>query len=168
MEEAVVKCIIAATIAIALLPCIALAQGTTSKSDQEAIEQVIENWNKAWQTKDVKLAAQDYSDDADWTNAFGVKRRGRAEIEKFLSEVFSLSFVMMGESKTVEQSVKLIKPDVALVVTRVKRAGQRTSSGEQLGIRHTSHLRVLLKSGKRWQIISHLIADARDPQARQN
>lgn len=154
-----------AILVIALLPCIALAQGTTSQSDQEAIEQVIENWNKAWRTKDVKLAAQDYSDDADWTNAFGMKRRGRAEIEKFLAEVFSLSFVMAGESKTVEQAVKLIKPDVALVVTRVERAGQRTPSGVELGTRQTSHLRVLLKSGKRWQIISHLIADARDPQA---
>ena len=160
------KRIIVATLAIALLPCIALAQGTTSRGDQEAIEQIIENWNKAWQTKDVKLAAQDYSDDADWTNAFGMKRRGRAEIEKFLGEVFSLSFVMTGESKTVEQSVKLIKPDVALVITRVERAGQRTPSGLEMGTRHTSHLRVLLKSGKRWQIVSHLIADARDPQAR--
>ena len=54
------KLIIAATLVITLLPCIALAQGTTSQSDQEAIEQVIQNWNKAWRTKDVKLAAQDY------------------------------------------------------------------------------------------------------------
>ena len=159
------KSLTVATLAIALLPCIALAQVQTKPNDQKSIEQLIENWNKAWQTKNAKLAAQDYSDDADWTNAFGMKRRGRVEIEKLLGEVFSLSFVMAGQSKTVEQSIKLIKPDVALVTTRVERSGQRTPSGAELGTRHTSHLRVLLKSGGRWQIVSHLIADARDPQA---
>ena len=137
-----------------------------TKRDREAIEGVIGNWNKGWQTKDAKLAARDYSDDADWTNAFGMSRRGRAEIEKFLGEVFSLSFVMAGESKPVEQRVSLIKPDVALVITRVERAGQRTPTGEEMGVRHTSHLRVLKKSKIGWQIVSHLISDARDPQAR--
>jgi uncharacterized protein (TIGR02246 family) len=81
------------------------------------VEQVIENWNRAWKAKDAKLAAQDYAHDADWTNAFGMKRKGRAEIEKFLAEVFTLPFVMAARSKVVEQSVRFIKPDVALVVT---------------------------------------------------
>jgi uncharacterized protein (TIGR02246 family) len=144
------------------LSAVSVAQVTPSKSDELLIEQVIENWNKAWQTKDAKLAAQDYSDDADWTNAFGMKKKGRAEIEKILAEVFSLPFVVAGQSKTVEQSVRSIKPDVALVVTRVERAGQRTPSGSELGIRQTTHLRVLMKSEGRWKVISHLISDARD------
>ena len=148
------------------LPGVAFAQAT-SKGDQAAVEQVIEHWNTAWQTKDAKLAAQDYSDNADWTNAFGMKKKGRAEIEKFLAEVFSLPFVMAGQSKTVEQSVRFIKPDVALAVTRVERAGQLTPSGEQLGTRQTSHLRALVKSGGSWKIISHLISDARDPVRRE-
>lgn len=152
--------------AIALLPGGVLAQGATSQSDPSVIELVIENWNKAWQGKDAKLAAKDYSDDADWTNAFGMKKKGRTEIEKFLAEVFSLPFVMAGQSKTVDQSVRLIKPDVALVVTRVERAGQRTPSGEELATRQTSHLRVLVKSGESWKIISHLISDARDLERR--
>lgn len=152
--------------AIALLSGVALAQGSTPKGDQAAIEQVIENWNRGWQTKDAKLAAQDYSDDADWTNAFGMKKKGRIEIEKFLAEVFTLTFVMAGQSRVVEQSVRLIKPDVALVITRVERVGQRTPSAEEMATRRTSHLRVLVKSGDRWKIISHLISDARDPEGR--
>lgn len=157
------KIIIAVAIAIALSSAVALAQGAAPKGDQLLIEQVIENWNRAWQTKDAKLAAQDYSNDAEWTNAFGMKRKGRAEIEKFLTEVFSLPFVMAAQSKVVEQSVRLIKPDVALVITRVERVGQRTPSGEAMGTRQTSHLRVLMKSGESWKIVSHLISDARDP-----
>ena len=160
------KRITAVFIAMALLSAVSVAQDTTTKRDQVLIEQSIENWNKAWQTKDAKLAAQDYSDEADWTNAFGMKRKGRAEIEKILAEVFSLPFVMAGQSKTAEQSVKFIKPDVALVVTRVERSGQRNPSGEELGTRQTSHLRVFVKSEGRWKIISHLISDARDTERR--
>jgi uncharacterized protein (TIGR02246 family) len=160
------KRITASILAIALLSVVAVAQGTTSKGDQALIEQAIENWNRAWQTKDAKLAARDYSDDADWTNAFGMKKKGRAEIERTLAEVFSLPFVMAGQSETAEQSVRFIRPDVALVITRVERAGQRTPSGEELGARQTSHLRVLMKSGERWEIISHLISDARDTARR--
>lgn len=95
------------------------------------------------------MAAQDYSTDADWTNAFGMKKKGRAEIEQILAEVFSLP-LMEGRSRTAEQSVRFIKSDVALVVTRVERAGQRTPSGAELGIRQTSHLRVLMKN--RWAL----------------
>jgi len=160
------KRITAVFIALALLSAVSVAQAPTSKSDQALIEQVIENWNRAWQTKDAKLAARDYSDDADWTNAFGMKKKGRAEIEKTLAEVFSLSFVMAGQSKIAEQSVRFIKPDVALAITRVERAGQRTPSGEELGARQTSHPRVLMKSKGRWEIISHLISDARDTERR--
>ena len=75
---------------------------------------------------------------------------------------------MAGQSKTVEQSVRFIKPDVALVVTGVERAGQLTPSGEQLGTRQTRHLRVLVKSAVSWKIISHLISDARDLQRREH
>lgn len=149
--------------ALALMSGVAVAQGITPR-EKGAVEQVIENWNRAWQTKDAKLAAQDYSDDANWTNAFGMKRKGRAEIEKFLTEVFSLSFVMAAQINTIDQSVTFIKPDVAVVVTQVERVGQRTSSGAELGTRQTSHLRVMVKTQGTWKITAHLISDARDPE----
>ena len=155
---------LAATIVTLFITGPALGQNKSPKGDQLLIEQVIDNWNKAWQTKDSKLAAQDYSEDADWTNAFGMKRKGQAEIEKILAEVFALPFVMAGQSRTVEQSVKFIKPDVALVITRVERTGQQAPSGAGLGTRQTSHLRVLVRSGKQWKIVSHMISDARDTQ----
>jgi uncharacterized protein (TIGR02246 family) len=158
------KIAILATIITFVVTCSASGQEKMPKSDQALIEQAIENWNKAWQTKDSRLAAQDYSDDADWTNAFGMKRKGRADIEKVLAEVFALPFVMAGQSKTVEQSVRFINPDVALVLTRVERVGQRVPSGAELGTRQTSHLRVLVKSKGQWKIISHLISDARDTE----
>ena len=135
-----------------------------SAEDKKAIETAYQNWYTAWETKDYKLAAQDYSNDAFWVNAFGMKRTGRAEIENTLKEVFAMDFVMSGKSKTVEKTVRFIKPDVALVESRVEREGQEMKSGEKLETRKTSHLRVFAKSNGKWQIVSHLISDARDTE----
>jgi uncharacterized protein (TIGR02246 family) len=132
-----------------------------SLRDKAAIEAAIANWDKAWNTKDAKLASQDYSDDADWTNAFGMRRTGRVEIEKTLRQVFSLAFVTAGQSRTVEQNVKFRSKDLAVVWTRVERAGQQRPTGEELGTRQTSHLRIFQRKGKRWEIVEHLISDAR-------
>jgi uncharacterized protein (TIGR02246 family) len=96
--------------AVIVFADIALAQTTPQMSDNQLVEKVIENWNQGWQKKDAKLAAKDYADDADWTNAFGMKKKGRSEIETFLTEVFSLPFVMGAQSKTIEQMVRTIRP----------------------------------------------------------
>ncbi len=140
-------------------------QSAGSKQDRLQIESAITNWEIGWRTKDFQKAAQDYSVDADWTNAFGMSRKGRAEIESLLKEVFALSFVMEGNSKTVEQTVKFLKSDLATVVTRVEREGQKTQSGEALKVRKTSHLRVFMRKDGKWQIVNHLISDARETES---
>ena len=137
-----------------------------SQTERAKLEQAVANWDRSWNTKDPVLASQDYTDDADWTNAFGMKRKGRGEIRKLLTEVFATPFVMTGQSKTVEQSVRLVSRDVALVNTVVERTGQQTPSGAELGPRRTSHLRVFVRSGGQWKITSHLISDARDTASR--
>lgn len=142
------------------------SQSAVERENKLEIERAILNWEAAWKTKDFRLAAQDYSIDADWTNAFGMTRRGRVEIESMLKEVFALPFVMEGNSKTVEQTVRFLKPDLATVVTRVEREGQKLPTGEAMPVRKTSHLRVFMRLGKKWKIVSHLISDARDTERR--
>lgn len=129
--------------------------------DKKAIETAYDNWYKGWEKKDYKLASQDYSDDAVWVNAFGMKSVGQKEIEKTLKEVFGMGFVMAGESKTVEKTVQFIKPDVAIITSLVEREGQETADGKKLETRKTSHQRVFAKKDGNWKIVSHLISDAR-------
>ena len=155
------KCTFGAVCIVLLALSAVGAQDLITGKDRLQIEQAIENWNRAWQTKDYRLAAQDYSEEADWTNAFGMSRKGRYEIEQTLKEVFALPFVMEGESRTVGQTMKPLGKDFVAVFTRVEREGQKLSSGEPLATRRTSHLRVFAKS-KTWQIVSHLISDARE------
>ena len=134
----------------------------TMAPDTRAIERIIEDWRVGWELGDPRLAARAYADDADWTNAFGVTRTGRAAIEATLTELFSLPEVMAGRDTVIGIEVRLVRRDVAVARTRVERTGQLTPSGNPMGTRHTTHLRVLQKSEAGWRVISHLISDARD------
>ena len=72
--------------------------------------------------------------------------------------------VMAGKSKTVEKTVRFIDPDIALVTSRVERVGQQTRVSVDMPTRKTSHLRVFVKSAGKWQVVSHLISDARSKE----
>lgn len=147
-------------VALLLLP--AAAVPGQDSGDRASILAAIERWDRAWDARDAALGSEDYSDDALWVNAFGMRRTGRAEIAATLAEVFALPFVAAGNSETIDHDVRFVRPDVAAVTTRVERRGQRSPAGEELGVRHTSHLRVFERRGARWLIVSHLISDARD------
>ncbi len=140
------------------------AQGTGSAADSAAITAAVHNWFRAWEVKDAALGARDYTTDATWTNAFGMTRQGRTAIEATLREVFALPFVTAGESRPTAQEIRWLRPDVALVLTSVERAGQQAPDGAPLGIRRTTHHRVFLRGAAGWQIVSHLISDARSQQ----
>ncbi|HET6770778.1 MAG TPA: SgcJ/EcaC family oxidoreductase [Actinomycetota bacterium] len=136
--------------------------------DRAAIEKAVENWMAAWERKDAHLAVQDYAEDADWTNVFGVRCRSRAELETTLTQIFSSPFAMAGRDTVVGQEVRFLRSDVALVRTRVERRGQLMPSGEPMGTRHTTHLRVFELTEVGWKVVSHLISDARDQERPQH
>jgi uncharacterized protein (TIGR02246 family) len=132
-----------------------------TSEDERAIVKAVEDWTAAWENGDWRLATQHYAADADWTNAFGVTCNSRAELEATLADIFSLPYVMAGRDRVVDHELRSVRPDVVLVTTRVDRSGQLTPSGEALGTRHTTHLRVLARTDAGWTIVSHLISDAR-------
>jgi uncharacterized protein (TIGR02246 family) len=142
--------------------------GSRTTEDRAAIEKAVENWMAAWERKDPHLAVQDYAEDADWTNVFGVRCRSRAELEATLTQIFSSPFAMVGRDTVVGQELRFLRPDVVLVRTRVERHGQLMPSGEPMGTRHTTHLRVFERTEAGWKIVSHLISDARDHERPQH
>ncbi|MEM1451885.1 MAG: SgcJ/EcaC family oxidoreductase [Planctomycetota bacterium] len=148
-----------ALLALPLLAC--TASGPTPPPEAAAIGSAVDDWNRAWKIEDPALAASGYSADAEFTNAFGFHRTGRTAIEEYLGEVFALDFVMTGDSSEVERSITFLRPDVALVHSRIERNGQTASDGSDLGVRRTSHLRVFAVVDGSWRIVSHLISDAR-------
>ena len=142
---------------------VAWAEGDPAAADREAIMQAIERWENAWKTKDAELAARDYTEDADWTNAFGMRRLGRESIEALLAEIFKMPTVMAGSTQYEYHDLKSLGPRIALLRSRAIRTGQQLDDGTTEQPRRINHLRVFAKRGNNWWIVSHLISDERTP-----
>ena len=143
-----------------VLPNTAYSQ---SSEDTAAVLAVFESWNEGWAEADAIRAVQDYAEDTDWTNAFGDRILGRDALRKKLQHIFNLDFVMAGDSGGNEYAdVTFLSPDVALIRSKLVRAGQQTSTGTTMPDRHINHLRVLRRQGGKWQIVSHLISQAKE------
>jgi len=131
-----------------------------SEKDSFEINAKIDDWNNAWKTKDAGLASKWYSQDADFTNAFGFSMIGKRAIESYLTRVFNMDFVMAGNSEQTFVKLKYISDNIVLAISIIERKGQKLRDGKELGTRQTTHHR-LFKKNDDWQIISHLISDAR-------
>jgi hypothetical protein len=57
---------------------------TAHRDDERAILEVVSRWDQGWKTFNAELASRDYAPDADWTNAFGLPKRGKVEIVSHL------------------------------------------------------------------------------------
>jgi uncharacterized protein (TIGR02246 family) len=133
-----------------------------NSKDSLQIRSMMDDWNKAWESKEYKLAAKWYSADARFTNAFGDKRNGQKEVENLLREVFSLPFVMSGKSETTEHFFQTINTNLVVVHSGVIRKGQRMPDGTVMADRLTTHMRLFERVKGEWKIKAHLISDARD------
>jgi len=135
--------------------------------EHEAVLETLESWKKGWRTRDASIAVRDYAEDTDWTNAFGDRFEGRDALEKGLAFIFSLDFVMTGQSEGHSfEDVTFLTPDVALIRSKLVRSGQETGTGEVMNDRHINHLRVLQKREGRWLIVSHMISQAKEKGSR--
>jgi uncharacterized protein (TIGR02246 family) len=128
--------------------------------------EAIANWDRGWEIYDAALASNDYSDDADWTNAFGMRVIGRDGIRAVLENVFRLPAVTAGSTQYEYHDIRFLSATIAMVRSRAIRTGQQLADGTA-EVRRINHLRVFQKGNDRWQIVSHLISDERTPgQAR--
>ncbi len=90
-------------------------------------------------------------------------KRGRTELLAGLKDIFSLDFVMAGESAANEvEDVTFLASDIAMIRSQLTRKGQMTATGQVMNDRSINHLRVLQKRDGRWVIVSHLISQARE------
>lgn len=164
MKQAILIVILAISAAL-LVP----AQGTDKKEsrkgtnqDEEAIKRAIANWDKGWKEFDARLATQDYAEDADWINAFGRARKGRAEIQRFFTDTFAAPEMRSRRSTPSTSSIRFVRPDVALISSSRETVGQKTASGGEYPTRKTHDLRVMVKDKGKWVIASHQIMDEKE------
>ena len=129
-----------------------------SARDEATIRSIVDHWRHAWQAFDASVLEGDYADDADWLNAFGVRKRGAAEIVAFASQVVKQPNVQGRQTNWGEIHVRFLRPTWRSPFVITKQPGT-TRDGRELPERRTHANWLLTKEGGKWRIASHVISD---------
>jgi uncharacterized protein (TIGR02246 family) len=144
--------------AIATMTVGLFAQGGPA-GDEAAVKNVVDHWRQAWERFDGSALQGDYTEDADWLNAFGIRKKGSAEIVAFVSEVVRRPGVQGRHTPWGEIHVRFVRPDVALAYRDYQTLGHKMLDGKELPERRTHATWTLIKDGGKWRIASHVISD---------
>ena len=123
---------------------------TTQKSgsDEEAIRQVVKQVQDGWNAHDGKAFAAPFTTDADYVVVNGMQIKGRDEIEKGHTMIFTTIYKESHNVATVK-SVRFLRPDVAVAHVEWNlefKAGGETRKG------HAISTMVMTKEGGKWSI----------------
>lgn len=134
--------------------------------ERVAINQIVQDWDKAWETKDLDLATIHYADNTDWTNAFGDRVLSKSELKELLGFIFKMEFVMAGENNYGENEINFINDSTATVRSQNIRINQEWADGTKMDDRQINHLRICQKTNGVWVITNHMISQAwpKDPK----
>jgi uncharacterized protein (TIGR02246 family) len=127
--------------------------------DEAAIRTIVNHWQQSWENFDASVLAEDYTEDADWLNAFGVRIKGGAKIVEFVSKVVKRATVQGRHTTWGEPTVRFVRPDVALASRDYTTVGHKTLNGQEMPQRNTHSTWLLTKDGARWRIASQVICD---------
>jgi uncharacterized protein (TIGR02246 family) len=128
--------------------------------DQQAIGTLL-TLLTSFRDRDAEALHTVYSDDADWVNAFGTVKRGRAEIVDYLRGLFADDNFNRGEPEgPPETSFRVLTSEVVLVSAHLRIKGQGLVGGGTLD-RDNFSLRALQRQADgSWLIVSEMFQDA--------
>ncbi len=86
----------------------------SSSTDEAALRQIVQQVQDGWNAHDGKAFAAPFATDADYVIVNGMKIKGREEIEKGHTQIFTTIYKDSHNVGTVK-SVRFLRPDVAVV-----------------------------------------------------
>jgi len=120
------------------------AANPAQDKDRADIEKAVQNYMDTWNKHDVHAVAMTYTEDTDFTNAFGTHYHGRAKMEEtfgpFMSGVYSETH-QTGEVR----SIRFLKPDVAAVDVDWQMTGAKNPDGSMRPTRKGLHSLIMTK-----------------------
>jgi len=120
-------------------------------SEAEAVKAVIFATTEAFNRHDARAWAQLATPDARLVTVRGESMTGTAEIEKGLQSIFK-SRARNATLKTLDVTVKFIRPDVALAHVTNEMSGVVAPDGTAVPPHQELSIRVLVKDGGAWRI----------------
>jgi uncharacterized protein (TIGR02246 family) len=176
MNEAIIMkkhlttaCLFAAT-AVAIVTLVAPAVfgqedkvSASRAKEEEAIRQVLAQFEQAFDKRDAKIYAKSFVEDADWENAFGSREKGRANIEKRLTGVYQM--FQQAKQQIVELRIRFITSDVAVADVDREIVGSVSAGGDKnLPPRKVRTTHIFRKKKGIWLVVVFRVSDLRNPQ----
>jgi uncharacterized protein (TIGR02246 family) len=150
----------------AIFPPGTLLPDPVAAAEEPPIRKVVDAEEDAWNRGDAKAFAARFLEDGSQTDVLGAVSRGRAEIERRQSELFSTFF--KGSLLALKvRKIRFLKPDVALVeidteVSGFHKAPTSVYVDAEKVIR-TRLLQVMVKTGSDWMVASFHGVDVKTP-----
>jgi len=125
-------------------------------TDEAAIRAVLARETEGWNKFDPKEVVSTFTEDAIWQNPFGVRLHGRAELEKFLTDLLARPGFRAGTSTAPTSAVVWSDERIDGLINDL--------SGHPMQPRHSYYLKVLVKKDGEWKISDALIMDIVHPK----
>ncbi|MBK9168376.1 MAG: nuclear transport factor 2 family protein [Bryobacterales bacterium] len=132
-----------------------------TKSDAEAVDDLIRWYWQAWGRKDSAALMRLHAEDVEWINAYARMFQGAAPLSTFLRErlfpAFDASVSLEEEANMRMVSIRYLGTDAAVV--HMYTDGRRVAPAERKHRRTHTHL-VLEKRDGSWKVVHTAIMDA--------
>jgi len=123
----------------------------STREDEDAIKTIVVEMTEAFSRHDAKAATRMYTADADLVTVRGEKFKGVAEMEKGLAAIFATR-AKNATLKTLNMTVRFIRPDVALVHVTNELSGLVSPDGQPLPAHQELSIRVFVKDAGAWRV----------------
>ena len=150
----------------ALPPGVVPPTDPVAAAEEALIRKVVDAEEDAWNRSDAKAFAARFQEEGSLTDVLGAVSRGRAEIERRQSELFSSYF--KGSLLALKvRKVRFLRPDVAIVEIDTEVSGFHKAPPaifvDAEKVIRTRLLQVMVKSGSDWTIASFHGVDVKTP-----
>ena len=132
-----------------LLTGMPLAQ--TPKDDQ-AVRHLVADFVDAWNQHDAHAFAENFTEDADFTNVRGDSAHGRKAVEDFHAPMFATRFKNSHQTAD-DIKIRFLTADIASVDIRWEMTGATDADGTPIPIRKGLLNWVATRHGDRWLIL---------------
>jgi uncharacterized protein (TIGR02246 family) len=129
----------------------ARGQPLVTSTDEEAIRKVIVQMTEGFNAHDAKASTVMYTADADLVTVRGERFSGTAEFAKGLAAIFATR-AREATHRTLNVSVRFIRPDVALAHVTNELSGLIGPEGQRPAPHQELSLRVFVKEGQYWRV----------------
>ncbi|MEJ0082189.1 MAG: SgcJ/EcaC family oxidoreductase [Puia sp.] len=132
--------------------CTATGQTVQMVRDSENIQALLESMSKAWNTHDAGAYCMAFSEEADFTNTFGVNTYGRDSIQKDHEKSFATVF-KNSSLKITGKKIRYITNDILAVDVWWEMMGSKASDGKDMPLRKGLANLLMTRNGEQWLIL---------------